>query len=55
MRMIPVWLALPVAAAVWAQSAEKRLNVDELVQEAMRANPEIRAAQEKRAPVFTGQ
>jgi outer membrane protein TolC len=47
MRMIAAWLALPVAATAWAQAAEKRLNVDDLVQEAMRANPEIRAAQNK--------
>jgi outer membrane protein TolC len=47
MRSAAYWLALPLAAAAWGQAAQKRLNIDDLVAEALRANPEILAAQSK--------
>jgi cobalt-zinc-cadmium efflux system outer membrane protein len=47
MRSAAYWLALPLAAAAWGQAAQERLNIDDLVAEALRANPEILAAQSK--------
>ena len=47
MQFSAQWLALPLAAAGFAQPAEKRLEISDLVTDAMRANPSILAAQKK--------
>lgn len=47
MRISAFWLAWPVAAAAFAQPAETRLEISDLVAEAVRSNPEVLAAQKK--------
>jgi cobalt-zinc-cadmium efflux system outer membrane protein len=48
MRLAAFWLALlPASAALVAQTAGERLDIEQLTAEAMRRNPEIRAAQKK--------
>jgi cobalt-zinc-cadmium efflux system outer membrane protein len=47
MRFAALYLALPVAAVMLAQPVEQRLEIDEVVNEAVRRNPEILAAQKE--------
>lgn len=47
MRFSAYWLALPLAAAGFGQPAEKRLELKDLVAEALGRNPEILAAQKR--------
>src|SRR5262252_6222658 len=47
MRFAALCLALPAAAVAIAQTAEKRLDIHNLIAEAMLRNPEILAAQKK--------
>ena len=48
MRFAAFWLALlPFSVVVFAQTAAERVDIEPLIAEAMRRNPEIRAAQKK--------
>jgi outer membrane protein TolC len=47
MRSAAFWLMLPLAALSFAQTSEKRLELDEIVSEALQRNPEILVAQKR--------